>query len=58
MGKVRTSLLEEVAFEQKSEKRRMSPAEKSKDESTSECRAVEGLSLFGGEQAQCGSERE
>lgn len=50
--------MEEVAFEQKSEKRRTSAAEKSKDESTSECRAVEGLSLFGGEQAQCGSERE
>lgn len=56
---VRTGLLEEVAFEQGSEKRRrMSPAEKSKEESSSECKGVEGWSLFEGEQEQCGCGRE
>lgn len=36
----------------------MSPAEKSKEESASEYRAAEGLSLFKGEQAQCGCGKE
>lgn len=48
-GGVRTGLLEEVAFELGSEKRRrMSPAEKSEEESSSECKGVEEWSLFEG----------
>lgn len=36
----------------------MNPAEKSKEESSSECRGVEELSLLEGEQEQCGCGRE
>lgn len=50
VGWTEQTSLEEVPFEQGSEKeRRMSPVEKSKEESSSECKGEEELSLFEGE---------